>query len=187
MFLQNTLDGCLAGLARIAEDLEGIALLAKHVLDAFYQNPNRNRARPPQVTISAACFIPKPMTPFQWEGQDTMESLEKKQKFILSKLTDRKIRFNYHDATVSRIEAVLARGDRRVADALELAQKEGMRFDAWEEFFSYEKWLDVFARAGIDPAFFANRSIPDDEILPWDMISAGISKEFLLSERHKAQ
>ncbi len=168
------------------EDLAGIAALAKHVVEEFYRTPERNRARPPQVTISAACFIPKPMTPFQWEGQDTMESLEKKQKFILSQITDRKIRFNYHDASTSHIEAVLARGDRRVADALEIAQRDGMRFDAWEEFFNYEKWLDVFRRAGIDPAFYANRSIPDDEILPWDMIDCGVSKAFLLRERHKS-
>ncbi len=169
------------------EDLAGIATLAKHVIDAFYGTPERNRARPPQVTISAACFIPKPMTPFQWEGQDTMESLERKQKFVLSHITDRKIRFNYHDASTSHVEAVLARGDRKLADALELAHKEGMTFDAWEEFFNYEKWMDVFARAGIDPAFYANRSIADGEVLPWDMIDCGVSKSFLLRERHKSQ
>ncbi len=169
------------------EDLAGIASLAKNVIEEFFKTPERNRARPPQVTISAACFIPKPMTPFQWEGQDTMESLAEKQKFVLSQITDRKIRFNYHDASTSHIEAVLARGDRRLADALELAHKEGMRFDAWEEFFDYDKWMDVFARAGIDPAFYANRSIPDDEILPWDMIDCGVSRQFLLRERHKSQ
>ncbi len=169
------------------EDLLGIGALAKHVIDAFYATPERNRARPPQVTISAACFIPKPMTPFQWEPQATMAELTEKQKTVLSGITDRKIRFNYHDASTSHIEAVLARGDRRVADALELAQKDGMRFDAWEEFFDYDKWLDVFARAGVDPAFFANRCIPDDEILPWDMIDCGVTKAFLLRERHKSQ
>ncbi len=168
------------------EDLAGIATLAKHVLDTFYSTPERNRARPPQVTISAACFIPKPMTPFQWEPQDTVESLAEKQKFILSQLTDRKIRFNYHDATTSRIEAVLARGDRRLADALELAQKEGARFEAWEEFFDYDQWLDILARVGLSAEFYANRSIPDGEILPWSMIDCGVSTEFLLSERHKS-
>jgi len=169
------------------EDLEGIALLAKNVLDEFYKTPNRNRARPPQVTISVACFIPKPMTPFQWEAQDTMESLAAKQKFLQSKITDRKIRYNYHDARTSRMEAVLARGDRRLADALELAQKEGFRFDAWEDQFHYDRWMDVLHRCGLDPAFYANRVIPDGEILPWDMIDCGVSKEFLLRERHKAQ
>jgi radical SAM-linked protein len=109
-----------------------------------------------------------------------------KQKLISSKITDRKIRYNYHDARTSHIEAVLARGDRRLADALELAQKEGFCFDAWEDHFDYEKWMDVFRRTGADPAFYANRSIPDDEILPWDMIDCGVSKSFLLRERHKA-
>jgi len=168
------------------EDLAGIAALAKNVLDEFYRTPNRNRARPPQVTISAACFIPKPMTPFQWEPQATLEELAAKQKFIASKITDRKIRYNYHDARTSHIEAILARGDRRLADALELAQKEGFRFDAWEDQFDYDKWMDVLRRTGADPAFYANRSIPDDEILPWDMIDCGVSKAYLLRERHKA-
>lgn len=170
------------------EDLEGIALLAKHVIDTFYTVPNRNRARPPQVTISVACFIPKPQTPFQWEAQDTMESLARKQQFLMEKITDRKkIHYHYHDARTSRMEAVLARGDRRLADALEMAQKEGMRFEAWEEHFHYDQWMEILARCGLDPAFYANRSIPDDEILPWDMIDCGVSKSFLLKERHKAQ
>lgn len=170
------------------EDLEGIALLAKHVIDTFYATPNRNRARPPQVTISVACFIPKPQTPFQWEAQDTMESLAQKQQFLLEKIPDRKkIHYHYHDARTSRMEAVLARGDRRLADALEMAQKEGMRFEAWEEHFHYDRWMEILEQCGLDPAFYANRSIPDDEILPWDMIDCGVSKAFLLRERHKAQ
>ena len=169
------------------EDIAGIAEIAKHVLDTFYATPNRNRARAPQVTLSVACFIPKPQTPFQWEGQDTMESLSEKQKFLMSKITDRKIRYNYHDARTSHLEAVFARGDRRLGDALELAQKEGMRFDAWEEFFDYDKWMDVIRRCGLDPDFYANRAIPDGEILPWDMIECGVSREFLLRERHKSQ
>ena len=169
------------------EDIAGIAEIARHVLDTFYATPNRNRARAPQVTLSVACFIPKPQTPFQWEGQDSMESLAEKQKFLMSKITDRKIRYNYHDARTSHLEAVFARGDRRLGDALELAQKEGMRFDAWEEFFDYDKWMDVIRRCGLDPDFYANRSIPDGEILPWEIIDCGVSKSFLLRERHKSQ
>lgn len=169
------------------EDLCGIPQLAAHVLDEYYKTPNRNRARVPQVTLSVACFIPKPMTPFQWEGQATMEVLEEKQKVISAHVKDRKIRYNYHDARTSHIEAVLARGDRRLADALELAQKAGFRFDAWEEHFDYDAWLRVIAEAGLDAAFYANRTIPDDEILPWDMIDCGVTKEFLLRERHRAQ
>ncbi len=169
------------------EDIEGISTLATHVIDEYYRTPNRNRARQPQVTLSVACFIPKPHTPFQWERQNTIEELTDKQAFLSSKITDRKVRYNYHDATVSRLEAVFARGDRRLSRALEEAVRRHVRFDAWEEHFNYENWLDIFETVGIDPSFYANRTIPDGEILPWDMISAGVTKEFLLSERHKAQ
>ncbi len=169
------------------EDIAGIASLASHVVDEYYRTPNRNKARQPQVTLSVACFIPKPHTPFQWERQNSPEELEEKQAFLSSKITDRKVRYNYHDAKVSRIEAVFARGDRRLGKALEEAVRRHVRFDAWEDCFDYDGWLDIFASVGVDPSFYANRTIPDDEILPWDMISCGVTKRFLLTERHKAQ
>ena len=168
------------------EDVEGIPKLAKNVIEEYYKNPDRNKKRQPQVTISVACFIPKPFTPFQWEGQNTADMLEEKNKHLLSCLTDRKIRYNYHDAKVSRLEAVFARGNRRLAPALAEAVKRGMRFDAWEEYFDYDKWIEVFEAVGIDPSFYANRTMPDDEVLPWDVIDCGVTKKFLLSERHKA-
>ena len=168
------------------EDLDGIAELAEKVAEAYYQTPNRNRSRQVQVTVSVSCFIPKPFTPFQWEAQDTMEMLAEKQAYLKTKITNRHVRYQHHDAKVSRIEAVLARGDRRLADALELALHEGFCFDAWDEYFDYDKWLDVFARTGIDPAFYANRQFGLDEILPWDIIDCGVSKEFFLRERAKA-
>ena len=168
------------------EDIEGIATLASHVIDAYYQCPGRNKAKKPQVTISVSCFIPKPFTPFQWEAQDTLEELAKKQEHLGSKITDRKIRYTYHDAKVSRIEAVLARGDRRLADALELACKEGFMFDAWDECFDYDKWISVFERSGVDPAFYANRAFGLDEVLPWDVIDCGVTKAFLRRERDRA-
>ncbi len=169
------------------EDVAGIAKLAKNVIEEYYRTPGANKKRQPQATLSVACFIPKPFTPFQWERQNTPEELEAKQKLLLSSLTDRKIKCNYHDAKVSRLEAVFARGNRRLGAALEEAVKRGMTFDAWEEIFDYDKWMDVFAETGIDPAFFANREMADDEILPWDMIDCGVSKSFLLRERHKAK
>lgn len=168
------------------DDIAGIADVAKHVLDKYYKTPNRNKRRQPQVTLSVACFIPKPHTPFQWEGQNTFEELEKKQKYLLERITDRKIRYNYHDAKVSHIEAVFARGDRRLSLALETAQKRGVKFDAWDEFFDFDKWMEIFADCGIDPAFYANRTIPSEEILPWDMIDCGVKKEFLIKERNLA-
>ncbi|MBQ8345247.1 MAG: TIGR03960 family B12-binding radical SAM protein [Clostridia bacterium] len=168
------------------DDLAGIAELATHVLDAYYACPTRNRAKKPQVTVSVSCFIPKPFTPFQWEAQDSMEMLAQKQEFLGSKITDRKIKYQHHDAKVSRIEAVLARGDRRLSAALELACKEGFKFDAWDECFDYDRWLSVLERTGADPAFYANRAFGLDEVLPWDIIDCGVTKEFLLRERNRA-
>ncbi len=168
------------------EDIEGIANLAEKVVEAYYQNPKRNKSRPVQVTVSVSCFIPKPFTPFQWEAQDTMEMLAEKQEYLKTKIKSRHVRYQHHDAKVSRIEAVLARGDRKLADALELACREGFMFDSWDEYFDYDKWLSVFERCGIDPAFYANRAFGEDEILPWDIIDCGVSKEFFLRERKKA-
>ncbi len=168
------------------EDLDGIAALADRVAESYYENPNRNKGRKVQVTISVSCFIPKPFTPFQWEAQDTMEMLAEKQAYLKTKINNRHVRYQHHDAKVSRIEAVLARGDRRLSDALELACREGFCFDSWDEHFDYDRWLDVFARTGIDPAFYANRAFGLDEVLPWDIIDCGVSREFFLRERAKA-
>ena len=168
------------------EDLDGIAALADKVAEAYYQTPNRNRSRQVQVTISVSCFIPKPFTAFQWEAQDTMEMLAEKQEYLKTKITNRHVRYQHHDAKVSRIEAVLARGDRRLGDALELACREGFCFDAWDEYFDYDKWISVIERTGLDPAFYANRRFGLDEVLPWDVIDCGVTKEFFLRERAKA-
>lgn len=168
------------------EDLEGIVKLGKAVIEKFYATPEHNKRRQPQVTVSVSCFVPKPFTPFQWEPQDMPETLERKRLYIRSKITDRKIKYSCHDSGTSRIEAVLALGDRRVGAALELACREGFRFDAWDEFFSYDRWMDVFARAGIDPSFYANRRRQTSEVLPWDVIDCGVTKEFLIREYEKA-
>ena len=167
------------------EDLDGINDLAQSVIDEFYATPGRPK-KAPQVTLSAACFIPKPFTPFQWEKQCDMEELLRKQKYLTGKITNRKIRYNYHDAKVSRIEAIFARGDRKLCRVLLEAAKRGVRLDGWEEFFDYDKWMEIFEYCGIDPAFYANREFGEDEILPWDNIDIGVTKEFLLRERHKA-
>ncbi len=168
------------------EDLEGIARLAEKVVESYYENPNRPKGRQVTVTVSVSCFIPKPFTAFQWEPQDTMEMLREKQEYLKSKITNRHVRYQHHDARVSLVEAVLARGDRRLSDALELGCREGFRFDAWDEYFDYDKWMDVFRRTGIDPAFYAHRKWGLDEVLPWDIIDCGVTKEFLLRERERA-
>lgn len=167
-------------------DLDGINDLGKKVIDTYYANPNRPKGKSPKVTISAACFIPKPFTAFQWEKQEDMETLLEKQQYILSTLTDRKIKFNYHDAKVSRLEAVFARGDRKLGKCMLEAHKAGIKFDAWDEYFDYEKWMDVFEKCGIDPSFYANREFAKDEILPWDIIDIGVTKEFLIRENERA-
>ena len=168
------------------EDLAAIPALAKQVIEAFYHNPNRNRAKQPQVTFSVSPFIPKPFTPFQWEPQDSLETMRAKQEFVGKLVTDRKIKYQHHDAEICRIEAVLARGDRRLAPALELACREGFKFDAWSEYFDYTKWISVFERSGVDPDFYANRRYSFDEVLPWDIIDCGVDKSFLVRECKKA-
>ena len=168
------------------EDLAGIAALAKDVIESYYANPNVDRHRQPQVTISVACFIPKPFTPFQWEGQTPLEELRRRQKFLAEQIKDRKIRYNWHDAEVSYIEAVFARGDRRLSAALLKAHELGIKFDSWAEFFSLDKWTEAFSAVGIDPDDYACREIGEDEMLPWEVIDCGVSKKFMLCERHRA-
>ena len=167
------------------EDIEGISTLASTVVDEYYKTEGRSR-KPVSVTVSVSCFVPKPHTPFQWEGQDSLESLREKQMFLAEKITDKKIRYNWHEAKVSRLEAVFSKGNRRLSKAIYEAQKRGIRFDAWDEYFSYESWLSVFEDLGIDMDFYANRKMSYDEILPWDVIDIGVSKSFMISENKKA-
>lgn len=169
------------------DDIAGIAELAHNVVSEYYRTPERNKKMQPAVTISVACFIPKPNTPFQWDGQNTLGELDEKQRYLAEKITDRKVGYNYHDADVSRLEAVFARGNRRLSKALIEARRRGIRLDAWEELFNYDLWCEAFDAAGLDMSFYANRTMGEDEILPWDVIDCGVTKEFFLRERHKAQ
>lgn len=169
------------------EDIEGIAALAKRVDHEFYAVPGRVKGKAPMITISVACFVPKPFTAFQWEGQDTLEELVAKQDHLRDCVRGEKhIRYNWHEAKVSRIEAVFARGNRRLSKALYEAHKLGLKFDGWDEFFDYDKWLEAFRLADVDPAFYANRDFELDEVLPWDIIDCGVTKEFFRRERDKA-
>ena len=168
------------------EDIEGIADLAYKVIGKYYSMPKNERPRGVSVTVSVSCFVPKPFTPFQWEKQDSMESLIKKQEHLKNCIKDKKIKYHYHDAKVSFLEAIFARGDRRLAPAIALAVEEGAIFDAWDEYFDFEKWMDVFSRTGVDPDFYTTRGFGLDEVLPWDIIDAGVTKQFLLRERNKA-
>ena len=168
------------------EDIEGIAALAKRVIDAYFALPKPERPKGIGVTVSVSCFVPKPFTPFQWEKQDTFEELIKKQEHLKGCITDRRIKYNYHDAKVSFIEAVLARGDRRLAPVLAELCEQGIMLDAWDEFFNYDAWIAAFEKCGIDPAFYTSRGFGLDEVLPWDIIDIGVTKAFLRRERDKA-
>jgi len=168
------------------EDIIGISDLASTVADQYFAVPKNIRTSGLRITVSTSCFVPKPFTPFQWEPMDSMESLERKQDLLKSKIRSHSIKYNWHDAEVSYLEAVFARGDRRLNKVLIEAQKRGMKFDGWAEFFNFEKWIEVFNDCGIDPDFYALRKREYDEILPWDHISVGVTKEFMIRESKKA-
>ncbi|MDW7673896.1 MAG: B12-binding domain-containing radical SAM protein, partial [Bacillota bacterium] len=168
-------------------DLDGIVALAHKVLAIGREETKKLGLRKPvQVTISASSFVPKAHTPFQWEPQDQLELLKEKQEYLKGKLRNRQISFNYHEANLSFVEAVFAKGDRKVAEALRLAHQKGCRFDGWAEYFSFEIWMKAFEEAGIDPKDYANAKLAIDDSLPWDHIQAGLKKEFLAEEYQKA-
>ncbi|HIX33968.1 MAG TPA: TIGR03960 family B12-binding radical SAM protein [Candidatus Gemmiger avium] len=168
------------------EDIEGIAETAQRVVDLYYSNPDKPKGKGVQVTISVACFVPKPHTPFQFVPQDTKEQLEAKQQHLLHSVHSRKIRVNYHDSSTSFLEAVFAKGDRRLAPVIEAAYRKGCFFDGWDECFRYDVWLETFREFGLDTAFYANRTIGEDEITPWSHMDYGVSHAFLVHEYHKA-
>ncbi len=168
------------------EDVAGIAQLGQKVVDEFYRLPDRPKGKGVQVSISAASFVPKPFTPFQWEPQDTEEMLAEKQQHLRASVTTKKIKISTHTTQTSFMEGVLARGDRRLSKVIELAWKKGCKFDSWDDQFKYDKWMEAFDEAGIDPKFYANRRRDYDEVLPWDHLDYGVSKTFLMNENKKA-
>jgi radical SAM family uncharacterized protein len=168
------------------QDIEGIANLGQMVVDAYYENPNKPKGKSVKVTVSASSFVPKPFTPFQWEPQDTMEMIRQKQRHLVGSVKTKKVEPNWHDASTTFLEAVFARGDRRLGAVLLAAQKRGCKMDGWQDFFSLPKWMEIFEECGIDPAFYANRRRSFDEVLPWDHIDYGIKKSFLIEECKKA-
>lgn len=168
------------------EDIKGIADTAQKVVDLFYQIPERPKGKGVQVTISVACFVPKPDTPFQFCAQDRRESLREKQKYLLSCVHSRKIKVNYHDSATSVLEGVFAKGDRRLGRVIETAFENGAFFDTWEEYFDYDRWMAAFAACGIDPDFYNYRTMATDEVTPWDHLDVGVSHAHLVREYEKA-
>ncbi|SKC64565.1 TIGR03960 family B12-binding radical SAM protein [Maledivibacter halophilus] len=169
------------------EDLDGIADLAKKVVDIYYKTPKENRRKGLKVTISTSSFVPKPFTPFQWEPQDEIDTLVEKQMYLKDKLKLKKITYNYHDSKTSFLEGVFARGDRRLCNVLIKAFEKGCRFDGWQEQFQYDRWMEAFSECGVDPHFYANRKRDYKEILPWDHIDVGVTKKYLINENEKAK
>ena len=169
------------------EDVLAILDLGKKVVDTFYQNKEKPKGKGVEVALSAAAFVPKPFTPFQWFGQDTMEQLRQKQRALKGNIPSRRLTVNYHDAQTSFLEAVFARGDRRLGAVLEKGAAWGFHFDGWADCFDFDKWMETFAACGLDPAFYANRTREKDEVFPWDHLDYGIRKEFLWEEWERAQ
>ncbi len=168
------------------EDVLDIVRLGQAVVNKFYHTEERQKGFGVSVTVSAASFVPKPFTPFQWFGQDTGETLREKQFALKNSIPTKKLSVNYHESKTGFIEAVFARGDRKLSAVLIEARKRGFRFDGWSECFNYNEWLQIFEDLNIDPAWYANRHRSFDEVLPWDHISYGVSKKFLIEECKKA-
>ena len=167
------------------EDVLGIADVAARVMHAWRESaPNKQRGV--RITVSTSYFVPKPHTAFQWEPQITREEYERRVQLLRENMTTKTVTYNWHDGQTSFIEAVLARGDRRLGNVLENVWRKGGHLDAWEEYFSLERWMEAFDECGVDPAFYAYRRREKDEIMPWDMISSGVTKEYLWREHENA-
>ena len=169
------------------EDVLGIADLARRIEQLYYDVGRRTgqRMRKMEITVSTSLFIPKPFTPFQWEKQDTKEELIRKQKLLKENIRSRNIHYAWHDFDSSVWEVVLARGDRRLAPVLLEGYKSGLIFDAWDDQFKFSRWLEILERHGLSVEDFS-REHREEETLPWEHINVGVTKKFLLSERHKA-
>lgn len=168
------------------DDIRGIYALAKAVIDEFYQNPNRKKGKSPSVSISLSTFIPKPFTPFEFEPQASEAEIKRKQKLITEVCVDKKINISWSKYDVSLLEAVLARGDRRVGKAIYLAWKKGCVLDGWDEYFDFDKWKQAFAECGLSMEFYANRTRSYEETAPWSHINMLVSREFFVEENKRA-
>jgi radical SAM family uncharacterized protein len=168
------------------EDLQGMVDLAYKVLRLGRERRSGAKGRV-RVTVSASSFVPKAHTPFQWAAQAEREELRRRQRYLMDRLRDRAIEFQWHEVELSFLEAVLARGDRRVGKALEGAFRRGAKLDGWAEHFRAARWTAAFAEAGIDPAWYANRLREKEERFPWEVVGAGLSRAFLWREWERAQ
>lgn len=168
------------------EDIEEIAVLANKIAAKYFELPKEERHGRPEIVASSSFFVPKPFTPFQWAPMDTAESFETKRRFLLGKVKEqinqRSIRYNCHDAVTSELEGLFARGDRKLAKVIEDAYHQGCIFDAWTDYFREEIWEQILEKNHVSRDFYNYREREKDEILPWDFIDIGVTKEFLWRE-----
>lgn len=174
------------------EDIRGIAELSNKIAAVFYETvPKEKRNGRVQIVASTSFFIPKPFTPFQWAPQCTKEEFLDKayqtRTAIKSQLNQKSIKYNWHEADVSVLEGILARGDRKLNQAILRAYEKGCMYDAWSEYYKNDIWMETFEECGIDISFYTTRTRGDDESFPWDFLDCGVTKQFLLREWHRAQ
>lgn len=173
------------------EDIEGIAVLSDEIAREYYTIPKDKRNGKVQIVSSTSFFVPKPFTPFQWARMATAEEFTEKQRFLSRKmkeqLNQKSIKYNWHEAKVTTLEGIFARGDRKLSKVILDAYHDGCIYDAWSEYFDYDKWMRAFENNGIDDTFYTSRERSPEEILPWDFIDVGVSKRFLLREYEKAK
>lgn len=169
------------------DDVKGIGDLAEKVVSQYYSLPKEERARGLRVTASTAIFVPKPFTPFQWTAMERMDNVKEKIWAVKDSIKSRAVTYNWHESQVSYLEAIFARGDRKLCDVLVKAFEKGAKFDGWSEYFNFDIWMDAFKDCGIDGDFYAYRNREYNEIMPWDFIDTGVSKEFLIKENERAK
>ena len=168
------------------EDLLGISQIVRNVQKVFREHA-KNKARGLRINVGISIFVPKAQTPFQWLGQISAEEAQRRKELLMDSLKIKNVTYSLHDYRTSMLEAVLARGDRRLSAVLERSWQLGCRLDGWDENFDYAAWMQAFSDCGVDPAFYANRELKREEILPWDHISSGVTKAYLYSELEQAR
>lgn len=169
------------------EDIIGIADLGEKVVNEYYKVPKEERKKGLKVNLSTSIFVPKPFTPFQWAPQDTMDTVKEKIKLLRNSIKSKQINYNWHESPVSYMEAVFARGDRKLCDVLIKAFEKGAKFDGWGEYFDFNIWKEAMEECNVDGDFYAYRKRNYDEVLPWDFIDIGVTKEFLIKENEMAK
>jgi len=168
------------------EDVEGILQTAQRIVDLYYSLPTKPKGKGVNVGVSVATFVPKPFTPFEFEPQDSMETVIEKQSYLAKTVRSKKISLSWHNVNTSILEAVFARGDRRLGRVMEAAYAKGCFLDSWDEHFRYTLWMESMAECGLDPAFYAGRRRAYGEILPWDHLDYYVNKPFLIQENQLA-